>query len=403
MPFVYTTAIDKIRKMTARKKVIQGSTSGGKTYGIIPVLIDKATKDKLRITIVAETIPAVKDGAVAIFKEIMQETGRWIEGSMVMNPIEYKFANGSIIQFRSFDTVGKAKAAGKRDILFINECNHVHYNIADTLMIRSKETYLDFNPDNEFWAHTEVLTEPNSEFLSLTYEDNEGLPKETLEDLLTKKSKAYIDVNGNLNDVNNIKNTYWANWWKVYGLGEVGNVQGVIFTNWNQINELPKEAKLLGYGMDFGWNDPQVLIGCYKYNNKYIFDEVIHQSEITIPQTSKLMEARNVDRHTRIFCDESAPMLIKELKDLRWKTIAAAKGKGSIMFGLEKLMQEEEFFVTSRSLRLIQELRKYSWATDRAGEKLDSPIDDWNHGIDAIRYFMTSQNKSTGKYSYGTL
>jgi len=402
--FRYTTAIKKIRKMKARKKVIQGSTSAGKTYGIIPILIDKATKTpKLRITIVAETIPAVKDGAVSIFKDVMQDTGRWIEGNMIMNPIQYKFTNGSIIQFRSFDSVGKAKAAGKRDILFINECNHVAYNIADTLIIRSKECYFDFNPDNEFWAHTEILTESNSEFLSLTYLDNEGLPKETLEDLINKRAKAYFDVEGSYTDPANIKNAYWANWWKVYGLGETGNLQGVIFNNWKQIEELPKEAKLLGYGMDFGYNDPTTLIAAYKLNNKFIFDEVIFQSELTIPQIDKLMQDRKVERTARIYADEASPMMIKELKDERWKVLAAEKGKGSIMFGLEKLQQEEEFYVTSRSIRLIEELRKYSWATDRAGERLDSPIDNWNHGIDAIRYFMTSQNKSSGRYSYGSV
>src|SRR5690606_17339793 len=99
----------------------------------------------------------------------------------------------SRIQFKSFDSVGKAKSSGKRDILFLNEANHISYAIADALMIRSIETFIDFNPDNEFWAHKEVLTEPNSEFLSLTYDDNEAIPAETLEDLFIKRSKAYFN------------------------------------------------------------------------------------------------------------------------------------------------------------------------------------------------------------------
>ena len=161
--FKYTTAIKKIRSLKARKCVIQGGTSAGKTYAIIPILIDLACKQSgLKITVVAETIPAVKDGAVDIFKEIMHNTGRWMEDGWIGNPMEYTFKNKSRIQFKAFDTEGKAKASGKRDILFINEANHVPFIIADALMVRSKKVFIDFNPNNEFLAHTEVLKEPNS-------------------------------------------------------------------------------------------------------------------------------------------------------------------------------------------------------------------------------------------------
>ena len=141
--------------MTARKKVVQGGTSAGKTYGIVPIAIDKATKTpRLKMTIVAETVPAVKDGAVTIFKDVMMDTGRWVESRWISNPMQYTFANGTVLQFKAFDTIGKAKAAGKRDWLFLNEANHIHFEIADALMIRSKETWIDYNPDNELWVHT---------------------------------------------------------------------------------------------------------------------------------------------------------------------------------------------------------------------------------------------------------
>ena len=144
--FKRTTAINKMMAMTKRKRVIQGGTSSGKTYGIIPILIDYATKNaRQRITVVAESIPAVKDGAVKIFKDIMFETNRWIDSHWIGNPMEYTFSNGTIIQFKSFDSVGKAKASGKRDVLFLNEANHISFEIADALMIRSKQTWIDFS------------------------------------------------------------------------------------------------------------------------------------------------------------------------------------------------------------------------------------------------------------------
>ena len=209
MSFVKTTAIKKLLAMQARKKVVQGSTSAGKTYGIIPVLIDRATKtQRLKITVVAETLPAVKEGAVDIFKTVMHDTNRWREKGWNASSLTYTFANGSRIQFKSFDTVGKAKAAGKRDILFLNEANHIAFKIADTLMVRSKEIFIDFNPDEPFWAHTETLTEPNSEFLLLTYLDNEACPRETIEDLEIKMQKAFFDPLGDWHDPKNVKSKY---------------------------------------------------------------------------------------------------------------------------------------------------------------------------------------------------
>ena len=160
-----TTAIRKLHRIKNRKKVIQGGTWAGKTYGIIALLIDYSARnyDK-KVTIVAETIPAVKEGALSQFREIMQQTGRWYEPRWNANTMTYQFAHGTRVPFKSFDTLGKAKAAGKRDILFINECNHVSFEIADALMIRTEgDIWLDFNPDNEFWVHTEILTQPDSE------------------------------------------------------------------------------------------------------------------------------------------------------------------------------------------------------------------------------------------------
>ena len=279
--FQRTTAINKLLQMTARKKVVQGGTSAGKTYGIIPIIIDYATKNpRKRITVVAESIPAVKDGAVKIFKDIMFDTNRWVENRWIGNPMEYTFRNQTVVQFKSFDTIGKAKASGKRDVLFLNEANHIPYEIADALMIRSKETWIDYNPDNEFWVHSEILQEPNSEFLLLTYHDNEALPPETLEDLLIKIDKAFHDTQGNWDDKNNIKSNYWANWCKVYISGEVGSLQGTVF-QFKTVPIIPLEAELIGYGLDWGFtNDPTAAIAVYKCNGELWIEELLYNLQI---------------------------------------------------------------------------------------------------------------------------
>lgn len=386
--------------MKARKRVVQGGTSAGKTYAIIPALIDRALKSKrLKITVVAETLPAVKEGALDIFINVMYDTGRWIDSNWNASSLTYTFGNKTRIQFKSFDTVGKAKASGKRDILFINEANTIAFEIADALMIRSKETYIDFNPDNEFWVHTEVLTEPNSEFLLLTYKDNEALPPETLEDLLIKKSKAFHDpslTDDLLFTESNIKSSYWANWWKVYGLGQVGNLEGVVFDSWSEVETIPPNAKLLGYGMDFGYtNDPTTLTAIYELDQVRYWDELIYETGMLNSDIARRCKQLGVDGV--IIADSAEPKTIKELKNFGLKIQEADKGSDSIRFGIDKI-HEKPFVVTKRSVNIKTELQKYKWATDRDGKSLNVPIDAHNHSLDGVRYFYQTPIKFTGKY-----
>jgi len=389
--FTRTTAINKIKRLQKRIKVIQGGTSSGKTYAIIPILIDRACKENfLKITIVAETLPAVKEGAMDIFKTIMQETARWCEQHWNASSLIYTFGKTkSRIQFKSFDSLGKAKASGKRDILFLNEANHIDFAIADALMIRSIETYIDYNPDNEFWVHTEILPQPNAEFLLLTYADNEALPEETLENLLIKKQKAFFDISISdeklfLNQ--NVKNSYWANWWRVYGLGQIGSLEGVIFNNWQIIEQIPPEAKYVCTGLDFGFtNDPTAVIDKYELDKTPIYDEVLYQKELTNSQIAKRLS----DKKRFVIGDSAEPKSITELSQHGLRIVPAKKGTDSILFGLQTIQSYDKFYVTARSTNLIAELRKYHWQSDRNGNTLNVPIDDFNHTIDAIRYLET--------------
>lgn len=377
--------------MNGRKKVIQGSTSSGKTYGIIPILYDKClATPRLKVTVVAETLPAVKEGCVDIFKNFMMEEGRWNDDQWNATELVYTAKNKSKIQFKSFDSVGKAKASGKRDILFINEANHVAYPIADALMIRSQEVWLDFNADSEFWAHTEVLQQPNSSFLKLTYLDNEGIPLPTLEDLMYKKSKAEQEEReGNKG--------YWWNWWQVYGLGEIGNLQGVVFNNWKTVKAIPEHAKLIGYGLDYGYrNDPTALTAIYYADNIYYLDELIYETGLLNRAISSKMAELGVDRYTSITADSAEMKSNDELKVEGWRIIDAKKGADSIVYGISR-MQELDFRVTERSRNLINEFRNYVWATDRDGNPTNKPIDNYNHAIDSIRYHFQTNTANPEK------
>ena len=367
--FRKTTAIKKILNLKKRIKIIQGGTSAGKTFGILPVLIDKAARHEgIEISVVAETIPHLRRGALKDFLKIMKWTGRFFEDRFNKSLLRYEFANGSVIEFFSADDSSKLRGA-RRDILYINECNNVTFDSYNELAIRTrKEVYLDFNPSNEFWVHKELKDESDSDFLILTYKDNEALDQSIIDQIEKNKEKAKTS-------------SYWANWWKVYGEGQLGMLEGVVFSNWKTIDTIPKEAKLLGIGLDFGYtNDPTAIIEIYNYNGQRIVNELVYQTGLLNSDI-----ARMLPKHVPVYADSSEPKSIDEIKRFGVTIKGVTKGKDSINYGID-VIQRNEYLVTSNSSNLIKELRAYVWDTDKQGNRLNKPIDFNNHAIDAFRY-----------------
>jgi len=367
--FKRTTATNKVLSLKKRIKIIQGGTSASKTYSILAVLINKAaTIPSLEISIVAETIPHLRRGALRDFLKIMKFTGRYFEERFNRSLLRYEFANGSVIEFFSADDSSKLRGA-RRDILYINECNNITFDAYNELAIRTrKEVYLDFNPANEFWVHTELKDEPDSDFLILTYKDNEALDQSIIDQIEKNRDKAKTS-------------TYWANWWKVYGEGQLGMLEGVVFSNWKQIDTIPKEAKLIGLGLDFGYtNDPTAIIEIYNYNGQRIVNELVYQTGLLNSDIAKLLP-----KNVIVYADSSEPKSIDEIKRYGITIKGVTKGKDSINYGID-VIQRNNYLVTSNSSNLIKELRSYIWDTDKQGKRLNKPIDFNNHAIDAFRY-----------------
>ena len=381
---IITTAINKIEALKKRVKIIQGGTSAGKTYGIIPILITKAsTYANQEISIVAESIPHLRRGALKDFLRIMKSTNRFFEQRFNKSLLRYEFANGSVIEFFSADDSSKLRGA-RRDILYINECNNVNFEAYNELSIRTKkEVYLDFNPANEFWVHTELKGETDSDFLILTYKDNEALDERIVKEIEKNRDKAATSA-------------YWANWWRVYGLGEIGMLEGVIFSNWKIINTIPTEAKLVGIGLDFGYtNDPTAIIEVYNYNGQRIVNELKYQTGMLNSDIAK-----ELPKHVVVYADSSEPKSIDEIRRYGITIKGVTKGKDSINYGID-IMQQQEYLVTSQSTNLIKELRAYCWDQDKTGKQLNKPQGKQDHGIDALRYHEMETlglNSNYGKY-----
>lgn len=389
--FCYTTAIDKLRKLTKRIRIIQGGTSAGKTYGILPILIDEAAKTpKLEISVVSETIPHLRKGAMRDFIKIMQATGRFIADHWNKSNFVYTFTNGSFIEFFSADQQAKVRGP-RRDILYINECNNVDFETYSQLAIRTKQTiWLDYNPTNEFWAHTELMQDADSDFLRLTYEDNEALSETIIAEIEKAKTRAFYNPESdNLFAESNIKNAYWANWWKVYGRGEVGSVQGCVYSNWQIVDHIPSVARFLGLGIDFGFvNDSTAIVALYMYDKELYVNEICYNTGMTNGDIAALLKQNGYLANTLIVADCAEPKSIAEINRYGFKIQPCAKGADSINFGID-ILQQYKINITAESTNVIKEFRNYIWETDKNGNSTGRPIDAYNHAGDALRYIAT--------------
>lgn len=382
--FIRTTAINKLKKLNKFIKGVQGGTSAGKTFGIIPIEIDYAIRNELTETsIVSESIPHLKRGAMKDFIKIMKDTKRWNQNRWNASDFKYTFSNGSFIEFFSADVDSKLRGA-RRDRLYINECNNISFAAYTELAMRTKQSiFLDWNPSSEFWFHTELANDTNVDFIILNYTHNEAAPQSAVEFIERAKQKAETS-------------DYWKNWYSVYGLGQLGRLDSTIFNDWKQIDIIPKEAKLLGHGIDFGYtNDPSTCISLYKIDETFIAHEQMYRKGASNRDIyNQLKELQGY-----FIADSAEPKSIAELRSYGMSVLDAEKGQGSVLHGIQSL-QSIDLKVTSSSLNLIKELRNYTWMKDKSGAVLNQPIDAYNHCIDALRYVGQKHilKKGSGKY-----
>lgn len=365
-----TTATKKVARLSKRIRAVQGGTSASKTISIELLLIDLAQRDKTPTltSIVSESIPHLKRGALRDFKNIMQTHKYWKEANWNSTDSVYTFETGSQIEFFSTDNGDKLRGA-RRDRCFMNEANNNSFEAFEQLEVRTKEFFfLDWNPSNEFWFYTEVLGKRDDvEHIILTYRDNEALAPEIVASIEQRRGRA--------------------DWWKVYGEGQLGEVEGRIFTGWQIIDTIPHEARLERYGLDFGYsNDPTALVAIYYYNGGYILDEVVFQKGLSNRQIAETI--LNVKSALTI-ADSAEPKSIDEIRMYGVNIQPCTKGPGSVLQRIN-MVQDQQVSVTKRSVNVIKEYRNYLWYRDKEGRLTNEPEHLWSHSMDAICYGMSS-------------
>jgi phage terminase large subunit len=360
----------------------QGGTSSGKTYSILQNLFLNAIEDHNQvITVVGQDIPNLKVGALRDAQTIVENSEILQSFISDYNKSDriYYFVNGSIMEFKSYDDAQDAKS-GKRDYLFVNEANGITKDIFDELYIRTKrKTYLDYNPNTEFWVHYELIGKPNVELIISDHRHNPFL-----DDKIHEKIEAIDD----------------HELWKVYARGLTGKLEGVIFRDYNVISNVSTDAKLIGYGLDFGFtNDPSALIAVYSQSGELVLDELIYEKGLLNVKISDRMRELSVSG--RVIADSAEPKSIAELQGYGWNVEPASKGKDSIKQSIN-ILKRYKLNVTQRSHNLKNELNNYKWKQNRDGKLENEPVDFLNHSIDAVRYVCLNvlNNVTEGKYSF---
>lgn len=361
--------------------VIRGGQGASKTVSIIELLIQSLLASTKEISVISSELSKMKRTVIRDYKKIAKDWGILENGLFNKSESKHEYENDSYIDFLGADVNDVGKGF-RRDIIYINEADKMDVDTAVQFISRAKLTIIDYNPDSLFWGD-DYINENN--FITLTFEDNEFLSQSEVDSILDYKTKGFHNPNlpfELLFKEDNIKSNYWSNKWKVYGLGMVGNLDGVVFDNWQLIDAIPEDARLLGIGMDFGYsNDPTAIVEIWKWNDKRILNEICYRKGLVNSDIAEYLP-----KGVMVYADSAEPKSIEEIKRLGATIKGVSKGADSINFGIQ-LMQEENYLVTKKSINITEELQKYTWRKDKkTNEKLNKPIDNYNHAIDAIRY-----------------
>ena len=371
--FQRTTAINKLMRLSKPLRIIPGGSSASKTYGILSILIDRAIKQPMcEIDVVGSDIPMLRRGAITDFQKIMKWTNRWRDEQFNRSTLTYNFTNGSKISFFSADSEAKVRGA-RRQILYVNEANRIDFETFYALRIRTSDhIFIDFNPTSEFWAHQEYSNDPDAEWLTLTYLDNEAAPEAAVKELEKARIKGEQG------------NEWFKNFYRVYGLGLPGRLEGAVFQNWEEGDFVQKGPIVFGQDYGFAKDSNTLIKTCIDKDRGLIYaEECFYKVGLTTHEIRQLNH--KYAGETLIVADSAEKRLIHELKhgSPRLNMAESIKGRDSITYGIQML---QDYRIIVKGQNLIKELKGYIWLDKGLPKALQG-----DHLLDALRYAITYQ------------
>lgn len=356
---------------------LQGGTRSSKTYSTLQLLdyIGRRSKKKRLISTVSETMPHLKRGAIRDFQNMLgddYQRSRWHDTDKI-----YTYGKGALEFFSAMDA-DKVRGPA-RDVLFINECNNVDYEVARQLFIRTTEKIiLDFNPVAEFWLDEKLVpTRKDLRIIKSTYLDN---------DMLSAAQIAEIESNRDID----------PDWWRVYGLGERGSTEGLIWKNWDIVDSMPRVRKEQYIGIDWGWSNPTAVMHIVLGEGGEVWiDQLLHAPNVENPDIIKAIRDAGL-AHLEIIADPAEPKSIKELRNAGLNVAEHGISK-DVNLGIRVVNRYKKHY-TARSLETIRENRNYKYQRNKNGDYTDAPVKKHDHSKDAERYVFLNRlsNIQTG-------
>ena len=375
-----TNVFHKAYKSSTRITCLQGGTRSSKTYSLCQLFIVKALKETGKVfTICRKTLPALKGTAYRDIINLLKELDLYREENHNKSELSYVLGNNNLLEFISIDQSQKIRGR-KRDYLWLNEANEFNYEDYQQLILRTTDkVYLDYNPSDPYsWIYDKVITRDDCTFIKSTYKANPFLDKDTIAEIERLKD---ID----------------PDYWRVYGMGEIGSIQTMIFRNFQLVDEV--QGRLIGYGLDFGFtNSPTALVAVYQSDDNLYIKEMLYEKRLTNTDLANKMKEFRIDRQSEIIGDSAEPKSIEEIYRQGFNIKPAKKGAG-IHLGID-IMRRYNLHITKDSVNAIKEFRGYKWATDKNGDVLNTPVKVNDHLIDATRYLCLNKLSinHSGKY-----
>ena len=379
-----TTVFQKNWETKTRFVVNIGGSRSTKTYSILQLLIVKALEsvEPLVISIVRKSLPSLRISVMRDFLDILKQLDLY--NSENHNKTENTYLlNNTLIEFFSIDDAQKRRGT-KRDILFVNEVNELSWEDFFQLNIRTtQQVFMDFNPSETFWYNDQIQHRDDVTTIHSTYKDNPYLNEDQI------------------NEIERLQHTD-LQYYQIYALGEFAGQVDLIYT-YIPVDDIPTfGAKLVALGLDWGYsNDPTALLEVWLWNDAIYFNELLYKPGLTNQDIINELNELGVDRYVEIIADSAEPKSIEEIRRAGFNIKPATKGPDSIMNGID-ILKRHRIHVTKQSTNIIKELNGYKWVTDKDGNKLNKPIDMFNHALDAARYVALNKitkSKATGTYN----
>ena len=371
-----TVVFEKLVNSPNRLSVFQGSSRASKTYNILIYWVYRLLNERDKVlSIVRKTGPAMKGSVLRDLKQILDSFGIYDPANWKVVDGMYLMPGGSFIEWFACDDEAKVRGRS-RDYLFINEATEVSFEEFQQLILRTREkVVIDFNPSLMESYLYELEDREDCDYHIVTYKDNPFLPEDQIKEIERLK-----DLDDNL--------------WRVFGLGQRGNPESLVFPKFETYENLPYGAELIGRGMDFGYHDPTTLVEVYLRGDELYLKEILYVKGYTVPDIAFALNHHNIPRWDYIWCDSAEPMLIQELK--RSGFLTKPVSKQSILSGIEKI-KRHKIYIEHQSFNLIKEFQSYSWRKDSNGKMMDVPEDKNNHAVDAVRYVLEMTLNKKGK------